>query len=291
MQLPTVQVNRTLFLRPHRFTQCNSTHERITSAGAVWTLTSALVEILLQKTRWHSQNSMGLNFVHQEFGVHTSERWLESLSRWLRCDTPISWQRESRGYRTCPTWGTTMLRCTWSYRETHCVLVAMNRIPFSSTMWVNEVIPRKGLKCLWRTLAPCQTLYNPMNRPAQCWRLFGIPAGLGRSCCCSLFSQVPKDFAFTLYDLDWDVFTFNIEGAINRVPAIETTGVKSTVCGPGELFFFYRLCSLKRHKRHFLLLRPSTLFLLRFSLIQFICASICWLLCFQRKGTASFKSR
>ena len=48
--------------------------------------------------------------------------------------------------------------------------------------------------------------------------------------------KIPNDFAFSLYDLDWDVFTFNIEGAINRVPAIETTGVKSTVCGPGKLY-------------------------------------------------------
>lgn len=45
--------------------------------------------------------------------------------------------------------------------------------------------------------------------------------------------QVDKDFAFSLFELDWDVFSFNIEGAINRVPVIENTGVKSTVCGPG----------------------------------------------------------
>ena len=42
-----------------------------------------------------------------------------------------------------------------------------------------------------------------------------------------------KDFAFSLFDLDWDVFSVHIEGAVNRVPAIEETGVKSTVCGPG----------------------------------------------------------
>ena len=52
------------------------------------------------------------------------------------------------------------------------------------------------------------------------------------------FLKIPNDFAFSLYDLDWDVFTFNIEGAINRVPAIEKTGVKSTVCGPGTSSFY-----------------------------------------------------
>lgn len=46
--------------------------------------------------------------------------------------------------------------------------------------------------------------------------------------------QVSDKFAFGLFDLDWDVFTQHIEGAVNRVPVLEKTGVKSTVCGPGE---------------------------------------------------------
>lgn len=41
-------------------------------------------------------------------------------------------------------------------------------------------------------------------------------------------------FAFGLFDLDWDVFSQHIEGAIHRVPVLEKTGIKSTVCGPGE---------------------------------------------------------
>lgn len=45
--------------------------------------------------------------------------------------------------------------------------------------------------------------------------------------------QVSDKFAFGLFDLDWDVFMQHIEGAINRVPALEKTGIKSTVCGPG----------------------------------------------------------
>ncbi|XP_064648723.1 sarcosine dehydrogenase, mitochondrial-like isoform X2 [Lineus longissimus] len=44
--------------------------------------------------------------------------------------------------------------------------------------------------------------------------------------------EMEKDFAFSLYELDWDVFSVHTEGAINRVPVIERTGVKSTVCGP-----------------------------------------------------------
>eukprot|EP00794_Sanderia_malayensis_P015715 gene15715-17300_t len=46
------------------------------------------------------------------------------------------------------------------------------------------------------------------------------------------WEKVQKDFAFSLFDLDWDVFDVHIEGACNRVPVIAETGVKSTVCGP-----------------------------------------------------------
>lgn len=47
-------------------------------------------------------------------------------------------------------------------------------------------------------------------------------------------SQVSDKFAFSLFDLDWDVFMQHIEGAVNRVPVLEQTGIKSTVCGPGR---------------------------------------------------------
>lgn len=50
-----------------------------------------------------------------------------------------------------------------------------------------------------------------------------------------LSPQVSDKFAFSLFDLDWDVFMQHIEGAINRVPALEQTGIKSTVCGPGRV--------------------------------------------------------
>ncbi|XP_055255995.1 sarcosine dehydrogenase, mitochondrial isoform X3 [Moschus berezovskii] len=46
------------------------------------------------------------------------------------------------------------------------------------------------------------------------------------------WEEVSDKFAFGLFDLDWDVFTPHIEGAINRVPVLEKTGIKSTVCGP-----------------------------------------------------------
>uniref|UniRef100_A0A3Q3K129 Sarcosine dehydrogenase, mitochondrial n=1 Tax=Monopterus albus TaxID=43700 RepID=A0A3Q3K129_MONAL len=48
------------------------------------------------------------------------------------------------------------------------------------------------------------------------------------------WEEVSDKFAFSLFDLDWDVFMQHIEGAINRVPALEQTGIKSTVCGPAD---------------------------------------------------------
>uniref|UniRef100_A0A8U8CBH1 Sarcosine dehydrogenase, mitochondrial n=1 Tax=Geospiza parvula TaxID=87175 RepID=A0A8U8CBH1_GEOPR len=46
------------------------------------------------------------------------------------------------------------------------------------------------------------------------------------------WEEVSEKFAFGLFDLDWDVFMQHIEGAVNRVPVLEKTGIKSTVCGP-----------------------------------------------------------
>lgn len=43
---------------------------------------------------------------------------------------------------------------------------------------------------------------------------------------------MPQEFAFGLYDLNWDVFSCHIVGAVHRVPILERIGIKSTVCGP-----------------------------------------------------------
>ncbi|XP_067931861.1 sarcosine dehydrogenase, mitochondrial-like isoform X2 [Watersipora subatra] len=43
---------------------------------------------------------------------------------------------------------------------------------------------------------------------------------------------VPKDFAFGLFELDWDAFGVHIEKACERIPAVNEIGIKSTVSGP-----------------------------------------------------------
>ena len=62
----------------------------------------------------------------------------------------------------------------------------------------------------------------------------------GSAMCLGGYEQNPEfihggledDFAFGLYELDWDTFAQNLEGHIKRSPAVETAGIQSTVCGP-----------------------------------------------------------
>jgi len=44
--------------------------------------------------------------------------------------------------------------------------------------------------------------------------------------------DLPTEFSYGLYDLDWDVFGFNLDGHIKRVPSLEEAGIAHTVCGP-----------------------------------------------------------
>lgn len=43
---------------------------------------------------------------------------------------------------------------------------------------------------------------------------------------------MPKDFAFDLFELDWAMFQQHSKKAAELVPAFETAGIKSSVCGP-----------------------------------------------------------
>ena len=40
--------------------------------------------------------------------------------------------------------------------------------------------------------------------------------------------QLERDFAFGLYELDYDVFGVHIEGAVNRVPCLENVSTTTT---------------------------------------------------------------
>lgn len=47
-----------------------------------------------------------------------------------------------------------------------------------------------------------------------------------------LLDRVPRDFAFSLYDLDWSTFEDHVQFADQLCPAFGRAGIKSTVCGP-----------------------------------------------------------
>lgn len=46
------------------------------------------------------------------------------------------------------------------------------------------------------------------------------------------WDDVDPNFAFGLFNLDWETFDENLMGHMQRCPAVETVGVKSDVCGP-----------------------------------------------------------
>nr|XP_027797943.1 sarcosine dehydrogenase, mitochondrial [Marmota flaviventris] len=79
-----------------------------------------------------------------------------------------------------------------------------------------------------------QNMPNVRDHDASVYlRLQGDALSVGGYECNPVFwEEVSDKFAFGLFDLDWDVFSQHIEGAINRVPVLERTGIKSTVCGP-----------------------------------------------------------
>lgn len=46
------------------------------------------------------------------------------------------------------------------------------------------------------------------------------------------WGSADKNFAFGLFELDWDTFAQNLDGHLKRCPDIENAGIQSTVCGP-----------------------------------------------------------
>jgi hypothetical protein len=47
-----------------------------------------------------------------------------------------------------------------------------------------------------------------------------------------LLDNVPNDFNFGLYELDYSVFDTHIDGAVKLCPTFGNAGIKSTICGP-----------------------------------------------------------
>ncbi|XP_064616926.1 sarcosine dehydrogenase, mitochondrial-like [Liolophura sinensis] len=96
------------------------------------------------------------------------------------------------------------------------------------------LVPMKHAYVVTERIEGIQNMPNVRDHDASLYlRLQGDALSLGGyEAHPEILDEVANEFAFSLYDLNYDVFGVHIEGAVNRVPAIENTGIKSTVCGP-----------------------------------------------------------
>ncbi|KAK0090478.1 hypothetical protein PV325_013384 [Microctonus aethiopoides] len=47
-----------------------------------------------------------------------------------------------------------------------------------------------------------------------------------------ILKSMPREFAFSLYELDWTIFNTHIDSMVELVPQLSKIGIKTTVCGP-----------------------------------------------------------
>lgn len=48
----------------------------------------------------------------------------------------------------------------------------------------------------------------------------------------TIVNDVPNDFQFSLYEMDWEVFEPIMVNSIQLCPSLQNVGIKSTICGP-----------------------------------------------------------
>jgi sarcosine dehydrogenase len=111
--------------------------------------------------------------------------------------------------------------------------------------WANAVAAMVGVEIPLKAMKHAMVLSEPIE---------GMHSGLpnvrdhdlsiylktqGDSICLGGYEQNPEfwpnvdpEFAFGLFELDYETFGQNLAGHIQRCPVVENTGIKSTVCGP-----------------------------------------------------------
>ncbi|XP_037793833.1 sarcosine dehydrogenase, mitochondrial-like [Penaeus monodon] len=123
-------------------------------------------------------------------------------------------------------------------------VIKTNNVINATGCWANDIANMVGVEV---PLAPMKHAYvvteripgienmpNVRDHDASVYlRLQGDALSVGGYESNPVFlDKVEREFSFGLYELDWDIFMAHIEGAVNRVPVLENTGIKSTVCGP-----------------------------------------------------------
>ncbi|CAE8692195.1 unnamed protein product [Polarella glacialis] len=110
--------------------------------------------------------------------------------------------------------------------------------------WANAVAAMAGVEIPLRAMKHAMVLTEPlpgMHKGLPNVRDHDLSVYLktqGDSMAIGGYEQNPEfwdadpKFAFGLFELDYDTFGQNLAGHIQRCPQIETTGIKTTVCGP-----------------------------------------------------------
>ncbi|XP_024906986.1 sarcosine dehydrogenase, mitochondrial isoform X3 [Pteropus alecto] len=224
--LAKLGVSGALLLERGRLTSGTTWH----TAGLLWQLRPSDVEVeLLAHTRRVVSHDLP-----EETGLHTG--WVPNGGLFI-----ASSRQRLLEYQRLMSLGKAygVESHVLSPAETKTLYPLMNVDDLYGTLYVpgdGTIDPAGTCSALARaaTARAAQNMPNVRDHDASIYlRLQGDALSVGGYEANPIFwEEVSDKFAFGLFDLDWEVFGQHIEGAINRVPVLEKTGVKSTVCGP-----------------------------------------------------------
>ncbi|XP_064146685.1 sarcosine dehydrogenase, mitochondrial isoform X5 [Loxodonta africana] len=239
--LAKLGVSGAVLLERERLTSGTTWH----TAGLLWQLRPSDVEVeLLAHTRRVVSHDL-----EEETGLHTG--WIQNGGLFIASNRQRldEYKRLMSVIENCPVTGIQVRTDDFGVRRVAAVETEHGSIqtPFvvnCAGVWAGAVGRMAGVKVplvamhhayvVTERIEGIQNMPNVRDHDASVYlRLQGDALSVGGYEANPIFwEEVSDKFAFGLFDLDWDVFTQHIEGAINRVPVLEKTGVKSTVCGP-----------------------------------------------------------
>ncbi|KAL1786119.1 hypothetical protein HispidOSU_014126 [Sigmodon hispidus] len=224
--LAKLGVGQAVLLERERLTSGTTWH----TAGLLWQLRPSDVEVeLLAHTRQVVSHDL-----EKETGLHTG--WIQNGGLFIASN-----RQRLDEYKRLMSLGKAygVESHVLSPAETKDLYPLMNVDDLYGTLYVPQdgtMDPAGTCTTLTRAAVArgAQNMPNVRDHDASVYlRLQGDALSVGGYEANPIFwEEVSDKFAFGLFDLDWDVFTQHIEGAINRVPVLEKTGIKSTVCGP-----------------------------------------------------------
>ncbi|KAK4886912.1 hypothetical protein RN001_003183 [Aquatica leii] len=121
--------------------------------------------------------------------------------------------------------------------KTNCVVNAAGVWSTNISKMVDLEIPLTAFKhayIITDAIAGAKSAPNVRDHDASiCFKSLGETLYIGGYEMNPVFvNPVPTDFSFSLYDLDWDLFTVHMEKACELSPSLRNAGIKSNVYGP-----------------------------------------------------------